>query len=44
MSGQKKVTATARAMATPAHTMPLRAVAGELIFLRPRMNITAVRK
>ena len=38
MSGSKKVATTATSMPTPAQTMPRRAVRGELMPLRPRMN------
>ena len=41
MPGQNSVTSVATIIAHPAQTMPLRAVAGELMALRPRMNTTA---
>ena len=44
MPGVAKVTSVATTMPTPAHTMPLRAVTGEAIALRPRMNSTATTK
>ncbi len=38
MPGVAKVIAVATSMPTPAHMIPLRAVRGELIPLRPRMK------
>ena len=42
--GMKKVTTVAPTIAKPAQTMPLLAVTGEAIALRPRMNTTAAMK
>ena len=44
MSGRKNVASTASSMPTPAHTMPPRAVRGELMRFSPRMNSSAARK
>jgi len=44
MPGRKNVTSTASSMPTPAHRMPPRAVRGELMRLRPRMNSSAAMK
>lgn len=44
MPGVKKVTRVATTMPMPAHTMPLRAVTGEAMAFRPRMNSTATTK
>ena len=42
--GSAKVANTATSMPTPAQRMPVRAVRGELMRLRPMMNSSAARK
>ena len=44
MPGVKNVATAATVMPAPAHTMPRRAVAGELMLRRPAMNSAAVAK
>ncbi len=44
MPGYRNDTSVATTMPAPAQTMPLRAVTGELMRFRPRMNRQAVRK
>ncbi len=44
MSGSSSVATTASSMPKPAHTMPPRAVRGELMRFRPRMNSRAAMK
>ncbi len=42
--GNRKVNSVATSMPAPAHTMPLRAVTGELMRFRPMMNRKAVTR
>ena len=44
MPGVKKLINVATSMPTPAQTMPPRAVTGELMRFKPKMNSTAARK
>ncbi len=44
MPGIRNVTSVASTMPTPAQAMPLRALTGELIAFRPRMNSTATTR
>ena len=44
MPGQKKVIRVATSMPAPAQWMPVRAVTGELMRRRPRMNRMAAAK